>query len=168
MVLHPPDHTQIFATPQDLSAAYGSRTLLPLPANAAQLGLRYDPGIGASARKLDAPPSLYRGLRGPALDLLIELAARVKALSGTSAPLTVAGAVSDERYQQQAGFSDPPAATGYTFSLARSYASQAQAGALQAMLDRLQALNLVAWTRYTDTIEVTVAGDASRFIVDGP
>ncbi len=168
MVLHPPDHTQIFATPQDLSAAYGSRRLLPLPANAAQLGLRYDPGIGASARKLDAPPSLYRGLRGPALDLLIELAARVKALSGSSAPLTVADAVSDQRYQQQAGFSDPPAATGYTFSLARSYASQAQARALQAMLDRLQALNLIAWTRYTDTIEVTVAGDASRFIVDGP
>jgi soluble lytic murein transglycosylase-like protein len=168
MVLHPPDRTQAFASPQDLSSAYASRTLLPLPANAAALGLRYDPAIGAQARKLGAPPALYRGLRGPALDLLIELAARVRALSGTHAPLTVAAAVSDQHYQQQAGFSDWPASTGYSFSLARRYASGAQAAALQAMLDRLQALNLIAWTRYAGTIEVTVAAGASRAIVDGP
>ena len=168
MVLHPPDRTQSFATPEDLSAAYASRALLPLPANAAQLGLGYDPAIGAEARKLDAPPALYRGLRAAAIDLLIELAARVRALSGSRAPLIVASAVTDRGYQQQIGVTDPPAATGYSFSLDRRYASTAQADALQAMLDRLQALNLIAWTRYPSTIEVTVAGDASRVIVDGP
>jgi hypothetical protein len=35
------------------------------------------------------------------------------------------------------------------------------------MLDRLQALNLIAWTRNLDTIEVTVASDASHVIVSG-
>ncbi len=168
LVLHPPDRTAAFATPQELSSAYAARTLLPLPANAGQLGLSYDPTIGDQARRLDAPPALYRGLRGPALDLLIELAARVRALSGTSAPLIVASAVSDLRYQKLTGTSDWPASTGYAFSLARRYASPGQAAALQAMLDRLQALDVIAWTRTPTTINVTVAGDASRVIVDGP
>ena len=35
------------------------------------------------------------------------------------------------------------------------------------MLDRLQALNLIAWQRYPDEIEVTVASDAGRAIVGG-
>jgi hypothetical protein len=40
--------------------------------------------------------------------------------------------------------------------------------AFQAMLDRLQALNLVAWSRRATTIDITVAPDASRAIVNGP
>jgi hypothetical protein len=36
------------------------------------------------------------------------------------------------------------------------------------MLDRLQALNVISWQRYPATIEVTVASDASRVIVNGP
>jgi hypothetical protein len=35
------------------------------------------------------------------------------------------------------------------------------------MLDRLEALNLIAWQRYPSEIEVTVASDADRVIVDG-
>jgi len=35
------------------------------------------------------------------------------------------------------------------------------------MLDRLQALNLIAWQRYPDEIEVTVASDADRVISGG-
>ena len=56
---------------------------------------------------------------------------------------------------------------GYAFQLARRYASRAQAVALQAMLDRLQALDLIAWTRSPTTIEVTVASDASRVMAGG-
>ena len=40
--------------------------------------------------------------------------------------------------------------------------------ACQAMLDRLQALNLIAWTRGVTTIDVTVASGAGQAIVDGP
>jgi len=35
------------------------------------------------------------------------------------------------------------------------------------MLDRLQALNVIAWVRRPDTTEVTVAGDASQVIGHG-
>jgi hypothetical protein len=124
--------------------------------------------MGALARRVGAVPALYQGLRVPALDLLVELAARVRAMSGSTRPLTVASAVSDLRYQALLGALDPPAAAGWSFTLLRRYSSRAQADALQAMLDRLQALNVIAWERYPAAIEVTVASDASHVIVDGP
>jgi hypothetical protein len=82
--------------------------------------------------------------------------------------LTVTSAVSDRRYQGLLGVSDPPAAAGWSFTIARSYVSHAQAAAFQAMLDRLQALNLIAWERFPSEIELTVASDASQAIVHGP
>jgi hypothetical protein len=65
----------------------------------------------------------------------------------------------------------PPArltSTGYSFAIARRYANRRQADALQAMLDQLQALDVIAWVRSPSTIEITVASDAGRVIVDGP
>jgi hypothetical protein len=167
-VLRPPDRTPAFDDPDALDNAYARRILLPLPSNARALGLAYDPALGSAARRLGVAPAMYRGLRPAALDLLIELAARVRALSHGAAPLTVTAAVTDERYQRDVGLHDPPAAGGWSFTLARRYVTRAQAVALQAMLDRLQALDLIAWQRYPAAIEVTVASDASRVIVDGP
>ena len=168
-VLHPPATVGAFATPDALDRAYAARTVLPLPSNAARLGLRYDPAIGALAHRLGYKPALYRGLRPAALDMLITLAARVRALSKEpSSTLTVTSAVSDERYQQLLGVSDPPAAAGWSFTIARRYAGRAQAAAFQAMLDRLQALNLIAWERFPSEIEITVASDASQALVHGP
>jgi hypothetical protein len=101
--------------------------------------------------------------------MLIALAARVRTLSHSPAStLTVTSAVTDERYQQQLGVSDPPAASGWSFTIARRYSSRAQADAFQAMLDRLQALDLIAWERFPSEIEVTVASDASQALVHGP
>jgi len=165
--LHPPDRTPSFGNPDALDRAYASHTILPLPSNAGRLGLSYGPGMGSLAPRLGAQAALYRGLRAPALDLLIELAARVRALSRSSAPLIVASTVTDARYQELLGFTDSPATTGYTFQIARRYASRGQALALQATLDRLQELDLIAWVRGARTIEVTVASDASQAIVDG-
>ena len=69
--------------------------------------------------------------------------------------------VTDERYQRALGISDPPAAAGWSFTIARRYVdARRRPRAFQAMLDRLQALNLIAWERYPDEIEVTVASDA--------
>jgi hypothetical protein len=167
-VLHPPDHTPTFSDPAALEAAYARGTLAPLPANAAQLGLSYSSSVGALARRLKAPPGLYRGLRPAALSLLLELAARVRTLSGGLGPLQVTSAVSDERYQQLLGVADPPAAAGWSFTLSRSYVGGRQAEALQGILDRLQALNLIAWSRYPSEIEITVAADAPRVIATGP
>jgi hypothetical protein len=166
-VLHPPDRTPIYADPRALSNAYANGALRPLPTNAAALGLAYASSIGGEAARLHAPRGLYLGLTPTARAVLVELAARVRALSGVHAPLIVAGAVTDMRYQQLLGTSDPPAAAGWTFTIARRYAALAQARALQAMLDRLQALNLIAWTRYPGDIEVTVASDAARVIAHG-
>ena len=167
-VLHPPQDVPPFATPDALDDAYARRAILPLPSNARALGLAYDPSIGSLASQLKVTPALYRGLRGPALDLLIELAARVRTLAGGAAPLIVTSAVSDERYQQLLGVSDPPAAAGWSFTIARRYVKPAQADAFQAMLDRLQALNLIAWQRFPSEIEITVASDASQILVRGP
>jgi hypothetical protein len=167
--LHPPGQTQAFATPGDLTAAYGARQVLPLPANPAKLGLAYGPTMGSLAHRLGQPAALYRGLRPAALDLLIELAARVRALSHAKAPLIVAQSVMDGTYEHALGapkgYSLP--ATGYQFEIARSYASEAQALAFQNMLDRLQALNVIAWVREPATIDVTVASDAGQTIVSG-
>ena len=166
-VLHPPDRTLSFADPSALAAAYTSRSVLPLPSNGLKLGLAYARGMGSLASRVGAPAALYRGLRPAALDLLVELAARVRALSGGSTALTVSSTVTDGRYLQQGGAGAPDSATGYSFEVARRYSSRAQAAAFQAMLDRLQALNLIAWSRQPDTIDVTVASDASRVIVGG-
>ncbi|HLY49205.1 MAG TPA: transglycosylase SLT domain-containing protein [Solirubrobacteraceae bacterium] len=166
--LHPPDRLVTFASPDALDAAYGLRQILPLPANARSLGLAYDPQMGALAPRLGFRRALYRGLRAPALDLLIELGVRVRRLWGGRAPLVVTSTVLDRAYQRRLGIDDPAAAAGWSFTIARRYAAEGQALAFQAMLDRLQALNLIAWQRYPAVIEVTVASDAARAIVNGP
>jgi soluble lytic murein transglycosylase-like protein len=169
-VLHPPGQTGVFANAGDLAGAYAAREVLPLPSDPAKLGLQYSPALGSLAHRLGQPAALYRGLRPAALDLLIELAARVRALSRSKAPLIVAQAVTDGNYEHELG--SPRgyslAATGYQFKIARSYASRPQAVAFQVMLDRLQALNLISWVREPATIDVTVALDAGRTIVNGP
>ena len=70
----------------------------------------------------------------------------------------------DSRYQDREGIYYAPSATGFSFEIERRYANGAQAGALQATLDRLQSLNLIAWAREPATIEVTVASDAAAWL----
>jgi hypothetical protein len=166
-VLRPPDRTPSFSDPGTLDQAYQDGTIVPLPANPRQLGLAYDSQMGSSAKNVGAPVALYRGLRPAALKVLIAIAHNVRSLSHVPAPLTVAGAVSDVRYQRTIGLPDPPATTGYAFSLLRRYANVRQATALQDVLDRLQALNLIAWARERTTIDVTVASDAAGAIAGG-
>ncbi len=164
LVLHPPDRTARFSDPSALASSYQRRQVVPLPANAPALGLSYSPSMGSHADAVGAPRALYRGLRPVALRMLIELAARVRTLSGAAAPLAVASAVADAQYVQRSrlGFGSSP--DGYSFQIARHYASVAQANAFQAVLDRLQALNLIAWARDADAIDITVAGDATAWL----
>jgi hypothetical protein len=159
-VLHPPDRTETFADPAALASAYQSRALVPLPSNPAAVGLAIENRSGV-ARASGAPASLYRGLKPAALRLLIELAARVRTLSGGHGPLRVYSTVTDIRAQQRTGSSFAPAATGWAFQISRRYDSPAQAAAFQAMLDRLQSLNLIAWARERSVIDVTVASDGA-------
>ena len=165
-VLHPT--VAPFAGPAALAAAYQRREIVPLPSNAAALGLIIDPGMGTGAKAVGAPRSLYRGLRPEALRFLIELAAQVRRVSGLrTARLRIVGTVTDQRLEGRVGVSDPPAATGWAFSVQRRYVAPAQAAAFQAILDRLQSLNLIAWAREPDTIRITVASDAVAWLRRG-
>jgi hypothetical protein len=161
-VLHPPGRPPRVADPTALGHAYQDKSIVPLPRNASALGLAYDDRIGAQAAQLNAPRALYRGLRPVALKLLIELAGRIRTLSG-AAPLRVGSTVSDVRYQKLRGLYTPLAATGWAFDIDRRYRSGAQARAFQDLLDRLQSLNLIAWVAAGNEIEITVASDASAW-----
>ena len=170
-VLHPPDGGEAFADPDALRAAYADGTLRRLPANAAALGLRIDRQMGELAPRLGQPKALYRGLRPGALRLLVALADGVRRISGERAPLIVTSTVRDAGYQRRLADGNGEATrnfsvhtTGWSFDLLRRYASARQARAFQFMLDRLQALNLIAWVREPAAIHVTVAGDADRFL----
>jgi hypothetical protein len=165
-VLHPPAQSPEFSGPDAVDRAYASHRLVPLPANPAALGLAYAPGLGTVARHFGFSPAVYRGLRPAALAVLSWIGSRVRALSGT-APLTVTSAAADARYQSYYGYSDPPAAGGWSFTISRRYVSGRQAVAFQSVLDLLQSLNLIAWQRYPAEIEVTVASDAGQVLARG-
>jgi len=162
-VLHPPGRAPRYASPSALQAAFKSRRLVRLPRNAAALGLAYDPSIGSQAGHVGAPRSLYEGLNPVAIKLLIRMAAAVRTLSGGQTPLQVAAAATDGKYLSAQGVYDPMAQTGFSFQIARRYRSGAQAEAFQAVLDRLQSLNLIAWAPIGSVIEITAASDAGSW-----
>ena len=81
-------------------------------------------------------------LRPEAAAIALYMAAEVRAISKAPA-LRVIGADDD----------------GWTFRVSREYASEEQALAFQYVLDRLQVLNLIAWSRTERTIRVTASRD---------
>ena len=91
-----------------------------------------------------------RALRPEALAVLRLMGDGSRAIAHT-APLTVTSSLATEP-------------TGWTFVLARRYRTPAQAQALQFLLDRLTALDLVAWERHRDTLRVTVAARAAELL----
>jgi uncharacterized protein YcbK (DUF882 family) len=123
--------------------------------------------MGEEAHKLGRSVWLYRGLRPATLDVLLYIGRRVHLLSGSHRPLLVTSAVRDRRYQRvllrvnaNAARSYSIHTTGYAFDIARTYASRRQAAAFQLVLDRLQAVNAIAYIRESAAIHVAVASDA--------
>ena len=171
-VLHPPGSTPVFADPGPLRGALGTGSLQALPAAPLLAdGIALDPQMGALAAQLHQDPRLYRALRPAALTLLGYLGAQVRQISHV-APLYVTSTARDVRYQSVLAQGDTEAVTGYSlhttgfaFDLARRYTAPAQAQALQYMLNRLTALNLIAWVREPAAIHVAVAGDARSMLV---
>jgi transglycosylase-like protein with SLT domain len=140
LVLHPPDRTESFRTQDDVDAAYQDGELRPFPNEPARYGLR----LAAAG-----------GLRPEAFALAAYIGKGVRNVSGMKAPLTVTRTV-----QPDEGIH----ATGFAFDVRRSYRSGAQAEAFQFMLDRLQALNLIAWTRDTHVIHITASSEGKRLL----
>jgi hypothetical protein len=169
-VLHPPGETRSFGDPGALGDAYDDGDVVHLPAAWLRArGVAIDGGMGSLAGTVGEKPALYRGLRREALATLAYVGAQVRAISGARAPLHLTSTVRDAKYQRHLAAVDIEAVddyslhtTGFAFDIARDYASRAQALAFQFALDRLTALNLVAWVREPTAIHVTVATDAAR------
>jgi transglycosylase-like protein with SLT domain len=170
-VLHPLDETEVFQTPGQLRDAYGERIVALPRATLAEHGLRIDRGMGELSRRLGRSRSTYRGLRRPALALLVYIGAGVKAISGDepAASLIVTSSVRDERYQRlllarnrEATANYSLHTTGWAFDVLRRYSSRGQALAFEFLLERLQSYDLIAWVREPGAIHVTVSADAQR------
>jgi hypothetical protein len=166
-VLHPEGSTPEFATPAAIAGAVADRALVPIPNNPKRYGFRLDPDLGQFAARLHRRRALYRHLRPEALGLLIYLATGTREIGGPATPLSVTSAVRDERYQRVVAAANIEAThgyslhtTGYTFDIRRAYSSHREALAFQFMLDRLQALNMIAWVREPSAIQVTVSSQA--------
>ena len=112
--------------------------LVSLIDDPARTGYAISPALAATERRLQPA----------ALDTLTELAGVVQRIAPATQPLEVMTALGD-------GGLD---AAGYTFAIARHYSSGAEAAAFQFTLDRLQALNRIAWQRLDGVIRITVAG----------
>jgi hypothetical protein len=165
-VLHPVTETKVLSSPAALSRARDDDEILPLPENAAELYISVDKGMGELAPRLGEERSLYRGLRPEALAMLVYIAAGVHEIGG-SGRLNVTSTVRDQEYQArlvrrniQATRAYSLHTTGYSFDIERKYRSRKQAVAFQFMLDRLQALNMIAYAVEPDAIHITVSGDA--------
>ena len=80
-------------------------------------------------------------VRREALAMALYIGAQVRAISGQE-PLTVGSGA------------------GWAFDVRRRYRSRRQALAFQFVLDRLQSLNAIAWSREGDAIHIVVSRDA--------
>ena len=168
-VLHPEGETESFEDPDALEEAYRDGDLRAFPNSPRRLGLRRDPRMGELAPRLEREPRLYRGLRPEAYALAAYLARMVRIVGGTGAPLVVTSTVRDREYQRlllkrnrEATSRYSLHTTGYAFDVRRSYRSRSQALAFQFALDRLEALNVIAWVREPGAIHITVSAEARR------
>ena len=170
-VLHPRSQTAVFERPSDIAKALSTGALTPITARSLTPdGVRLDPGMGALASKLGQQRVLYRALRPEALALVLYLARGTKAI-GKDTPLLLTSTVRDTRYQRLLTVDNPEATQGYSlhttgwaFDVERTYRSRRQALAFQFMLDRLTALNLIAWVREPAAIHVTAGPDAEKLL----
>ena len=165
-VMHPPGSTEVFTDPAALVRARSTGALRAVTNQPSKRHFALDPAVAAQAQQLGRDPNLYSALRPEALATLYYIADRVHAISGVNNPLWVATTVRDssyavalaERHLARPGYS--LYTTGYSFDIERLYASHVQAEAFQALLDRLQALDVIAWERRSDVIHITVSDHA--------
>jgi hypothetical protein len=143
LVLQSPELTDQVESQEEIDAAVANGALRPFPNRPARFGLR-------PARRAGA-------LRPEAFALAAYIGRGVRNVSGVSVPLVVTSTT-----RPDGGIH----ATGYAFDVRRSYANGRQAEAFQFMLDRLQALNLIAWTREGSTIHITTSRAGKSLLDD--
>jgi hypothetical protein len=168
-VMHPRFRTARFSTPSEIAGAWRRHVLRAIPTAARKTHVALGAEFGAQAHKLGRSRRLYRGLRPPALDVLLYIGAKVHDLSGARKPLILTSALRDNRYQRVLMRVNANAArtysihtTGYAFDIARVYSTSAQAASFQFVLDRLRAVNAIAYIREAAAIHIAVASDAQK------
>ena len=168
-VLHPRYRTSRFASPRAIARAWRHHVLRTIPRNPRRTHVALAASFGDQAHKLGRSRRLYRGLRPATLDVLLYIGRHVHSLSGARKPLILTSALRDNRYQRVLMRVNANAArtyslhtTGYAFDIARAYGSARQAAAFEFVLDRLQAVNAIAFIRESAAIHVAVASDARR------
>lgn len=167
-LLHPRSRTPRFTRPRDLARAWKRRDLLVVPHRPGATHIAFARSFGEIAPRLGRSKRLYMGLRPEALDVLLHIGRRVHELSGARRPLILTSAVRDDIYQRRLTSVNANAArsysihtTGYAFDIARSYASPRQARAFQFVLERLEALNAIAYIREAAAIHIAVSADVT-------
>lgn len=153
-VLHPPASTPRF---QDAGALETSALVL---LDRRVLGKN----TGRISNELLRAPAGERALRPDAAQTLRTLLSAVAATAPGGGPLTVTAAARSVEGERKLGLAFGIEAapsmhtTGFAFDISRAYRSRTQAQALQFWLDRLTALDLIAWARMPTTIHIAVAG----------
>ena len=170
-VLHPPQTTRVFKDPFDLGRAQADGTLTRLdPETLDGRGIIGSPKMGELAPKLKQSRRLYRALQPEALALLLYLGAGTEAIAGKR-PIVLTSTARDLDYQRvllrrnvQATRNYSLHTTGWAFDVARRYRGRAHAQAFQFMIDRLTALDLIAWVREPGAIHMTVSSRAKELL----
>ena len=156
-VMHPEKEADVFQDRGELEAAVQRGELRTLPGDPARNGVQ--------------PERPGQALRPAALALAAWMGERVRSISDGDAPLTITRTADDRASEQrlprrerhaQGGYSLHT--TGFAFDVLREYPDPGQADAFQFALDRLQALNLIAWARLGDVIHITVSSEARAFL----
>jgi hypothetical protein len=125
------------------TSADDARLVLHQPGTAASDGLKPLPDLPRDTG-LRAPRNAR--LRPEALAAALYIGAEVRAISHARALRVITTG-------------EPP--RGWSFALARDYTSRRQALAFQYVLDRLQVLNVIAWSRSARAIHVTAGSQAA-------
>jgi soluble lytic murein transglycosylase-like protein len=165
-IMRPAASTPTFPDQAAVRQARSSGALEAVPDDPGKRHFALDPAAAALARSYGRDPALYASLRPEALAVLYYIADRVHRLSHLQAPLQIGATVRDVAFQAQLARRRlaPPGysatTTGYSFDVERRYAAPAQALAFQSMLDRLQALDVIAWERRPTVIHITVSSRA--------
>lgn len=168
-VLRPEQDNPPYEDAGKLKEAYADGELVRLPDKSVALGYKIDPGMGSLAPKLKEKKALYRGLRADALATLLYVAKEVRKITGGTTPIVVTSTVRDKPYQRvlqqingeaTSGFSLHT--TGYAFDILRPR-NRARHRAIEFVLGRLRALEVLDWVYEPAAFHVTVGPDGQAF-----
>lgn len=168
-VLRPESRYEPYEDDAALRRAYRRGELVPLPHDPVRLGYRISRGMGSLSKRLKEPRILYRGLRPEALACLLYVSKEYRRIAGKAAGrgLRVTSTVRDRPYQSLLVATNVQATRGFslhTTGFAVDIAKPRAEAPLRFLLERLQALDVIAWVEEPGAFHMTVGRGARAFI----